>query len=276
MDMEASRAGRHAALSERLIEDVQRSIVMNEKPFEYAVILPTYNERKNLPFVVALIDQAFGAAHAEDRYQVVVVDDASPDGTGRVALALQRAFGKERIVLAPRSGKLGLGTAYRHGLAHVSKSCTHVIIMDADLSHHPLAIPQFIAKMERTGADIVSGTRYDGQGGGVCGWDWKRKVTSTVANVLAQTLLAPKGLDDLTGSFRLYRRDVLERVLEHVHTRGYLFQVEAAVRATRQLGFRVEQVPIVFVDRMLYGESKLGGRELFEYLTGMVRLFLVV
>ena len=242
----------------------------------YSVILPTYNERENLPYVVALLDWAFEQAGARERYEVVVVDDGSPDGTAAVARRLRSFLGAERVVLAERPGKLGLGTAYRHGLERVSAACTHVVLMDADLSHHPLALPRMIACAEATAADIVTGTRYGGgHGAGVCGWNWRRKAVSSVANALAQTLLAP-GASDLTGSFRLYRRPVLQQLLAVTHSRGYVFQMEVMVRATRQFGFRVAEVPIVFVDRMFYGESKLGRQDIVEYLLGLWRLFWTV
>jgi dolichol-phosphate mannosyltransferase len=236
----------------------------------YAVILPTYNERENLPFVVELVHQAFSSVSLADRYHLVIVDDNSPDGTLQVARALQKLYGEERLTLAPRSGKLGLGTAYRHGLQRAPTACSRIFLFDADLSHNPLAIPAFIACMDKTQADIVTGTRYLGTGG-VCGWGWKRKITSSAANLLTQWLLDP-GVSDVTGSFRLYRREALEQLLEAVHSRGYVFQMEAMVRATRQFQYHVAEVPIVFVDRMWYGQSKLGYREIVEYLLTLWQL----
>ena len=138
----------------------------------------------------------------------MIVDDNSPDGTQDVVRALQKTYKDKNLLLRPRPGKLGLGTAYVHGLHHASGE--YVIIMDADLSHHPRAIPEFVAEAaRRPGADVVTGTRYV-PGGGVHGWDTRRKLTSRVANYLAHVLLSP-GVSDLTGSFRLYRRDALER-----------------------------------------------------------------
>ncbi len=240
-----------------------------QAPF-YAVILPTYNERNNLPYMVALIEEAFERIGLVERFQVVVVDDGSPDGTLQVAAELQRVYGGKRLVLAPRNGKQGLGTAYRYGMRHVSTACTHVFLMDADLSHNPSAIPEFIRCMEATDADIVTGTRYIGAGG-VSGWDWRRKITSSAANLLTQWIVAP-GVSDVTGSYRLYRRQVLEHLLRAVQPRGYVFQMEVMVRAIRQFHYRVAEVPIVFVDRIWYGESKLGFREIVEYLGTLWRL----
>eukprot|EP00271_Cylindrocystis_brebissonii_P014625 TRINITY_DN3603_c0_g1_i2.p1 TRINITY_DN3603_c0_g1~~TRINITY_DN3603_c0_g1_i2.p1 ORF type:complete len:146 (-),score=19.83 TRINITY_DN3603_c0_g1_i2:761-1198(-) len=133
----------------------------------------------------------------------------------------------------------------------------------------PKYIPEFIKKQHETGADIVTGSRYM-PGGGVCGWDLRRKVTSRGANVLAHTLLWPK-VSDLTGSFRLYRKDVLAKLMREVTSKGYVFQMEMIVRATRA-GCNIQEVPIVFVDRM-YGSSKLGGAEIVQFVQGLLWLF---
>ena len=120
--------------------------------------------------------------------------------------------------------------------------------------------------------DVVTGTRYV-PGGGVHGWDTRRKLTSRVANYLAHVLLNP-GVSDLTGSFRLYRKDALERMVRSVKSKGYVFQMEIIVRC-KKAGLRVAEVPISFVDRV-YGTSKLGGAEIIGYLKGLIRLFLTV
>lgn len=158
--------------------------------------------------------------------------------------------------------------------------------MDADFSHHvsyvsticprhmltylqPEAIPEFIAKQKTKDYDIVTGTRYMGDGG-VYGWDLKRKLVSRGANFLASTLLQPK-VSDLTGSFRLYKKPVLAKIIAATKSKGYVFQMEMMVRA-RSFGFTIGEVPISFVDR-LYGESKLGGDEIVQYLKGVWMLF---
>lgn len=230
----------------------------------YSVILPTYNERENLPLIFYLLHKMFTREKLE--FEVVVVDDSSPDGTLKVAQKLSQSYG--HVTIVSRKGKLGLGSAYSAGLA-ASKG-DRVILMDADLSHHPEIIPKMILKMKDTNCDIVTGTRY-AQGGGVAGWDLKRKVTSRGANVLADWLLNP-GVSDLTGSFRLYERDVLAKILPLVKSTGYAFQMEIVVLA-RKMSCTIEEVPISFVDR-LYGESKLGPREIYLYLQGLLHLFL--
>lgn len=207
-------------------------------------------------------------------WEVIIVDDGSPDGTQDIAKQLQKVWGSDRIVLKPRAGKLGLGTAYVHGLQFATGN--FVIIMDADFSHHPKYIPEMIKIQKESNADIVSGTRYAKRGdlkGGVYGWDLIRKFTSRGANLIADVMLMP-GVSDLTGSFRLYRKNVLEKVITSTESKGYSFQMEMMVRA-KALGYKVEECPITFVDR-LYGDSKLGGDEIVGYLKGVFMLWLKV
>ncbi|TPX49271.1 hypothetical protein SeMB42_g02669 [Synchytrium endobioticum] len=188
---------------------------------KYSVLLPTYNERENLPVVVYLLNQAFISNNLS--YEIIIIDDASPDGTLEVAKQLQNVYGQEQIILRPRPGKLGLGTAYVHG----SQSATgnFIIIMDADFSHHPKFIPEFVRLQTLHNYDIVTGTRY-AEGGGVYGWDLKRKLISRGANFVASLILNP-GVSDLTGSFRLYKRHVFDRVLASSEpSKGYVFQME--------------------------------------------------
>ena len=126
--------------------------------------------------------------------------------------------------------------------------------------------------MEETGSDLISGTRYK-TGGGVYGWDLNRKMTSRVANFLAATMLNPSA-SDLTGSFRLYKKDVLAKIMPLVKARGYVFQMEIITRA-QYMGYKIDEVPITFPDR-IFGESKLGANEIVSYLKGLVDLFLDV
>ncbi|KAF1336034.1 Dolichol-phosphate mannosyltransferase, partial [Globisporangium splendens] len=260
---------------------------------KYSVLLPTYNERENLPLIVWLLEKSFRENSLE--YEIVIVEDNSPDGTLQVALDLQSIYGKDRIVILPRKGKLGLGSAYRDGLKMATGD--YVFLMDADLSHHPKFIPEFIKceceiddhthecglltmqmmflffhihrKQAEKDYDIVTGTRYI-SGGGVYGWDLRRKLTSRVANYLATVLLNPS-VSDLTGSFRLYKRAVIEDIMSSIQGLGYVFQMEILVRA-RQRQYSIAEVPITFVDR-IYGESKLGAGEIVAYLKGLLNLF---
>lgn len=235
---------------------------------KYSVLLPTYNERENIAIVVQLLTEVFSKCGLD--YEVIVIDDNSPDGTQEVVKQLQRAYGSDRVVLKPRPGKLGLGTAYRHGLQFATG--TWLFLMDADLSHHPKYIPDFIRQQQATQSDIVTGSRYIAQGG-VAGWNLSRKLTSRGANILAKRFLGAS-VSDLTGSFRLYRREALEKLLGVVTAKGYAFQMEIVVRA-QYMGFKISEVPIVFVDR-LFGDSKLGANEFITFLKGLLRLFLVL
>ncbi|KAL3090921.1 hypothetical protein niasHS_007296 [Heterodera schachtii] len=212
---------------------------------KFSILLPTYNEAENLPICLWLIIKYLKGLS----YEVIIIDDNSPDGTQEVAKSLQKEFGAGRIKLLTREGKLGLGSAYVFGLKQAQGE--FVILMDADLSHHPRHIPEMVTLQEKHGYDIVTGTRY-AMGGGVSGWDFRRKMISRGANFLAQFLLQP-GVSDLTGSFRLYRKSVLSKLVVESVSKGYVFQMEMMFRAKKG-GFSIGEVPIEFVDRF-YGES---------------------
>ncbi|KAK7586220.1 hypothetical protein V9T40_004096 [Parthenolecanium corni] len=232
---------------------------------KYSILLPTYNEKENLPIIVWMIVKYMSASKFD--FEIIIIDDGSPDGTLDVAKQLVKIFGEDKIILRPREKKLGLGTAYMHGLK--SSTGNFIILMDADLSHHPKYIPQFIGKQKTDNSDIVTGTRYAGDGG-VNGWDFRRKLISCGANFLTQFLLRP-GVSDLTGSFRLYKKPVLEKLIENCVSKGYVFQMEMIVRA-RQYKYTISEVPIAFVDR-LYGESKLGASEIVQFVKGLLYLY---
>ncbi|XP_076672599.1 dolichyl-phosphate mannosyltransferase subunit 1 [Andrena cerasifolii] len=246
----------------KLTKNDIKELARNDK---YSILLPTYNEVENLPIIIWLIIKYMD--ESELNYEIIVIDDGSPDGTLDMAKQLQKMYGEDKIVLRPREKKLGLGTAYMHGMKHATGN--FVVIMDADLSHHPKFIPKMVEQQRYLDLDIVSGTRY-AQGGGVYGWDFKRKLISRGANFLTQILLRP-GASDLTGSFRLYKKEVLEKLIRSCVSKGYVFQMEMIVRA-RQFDYTIGEVPISFVDRV-YGESKLGGSEVFQFVKGLLYLF---
>lgn len=232
----------------------------------YSVILPTYNERENLPLMISMLNRAFECSKLQ--YEVIIVEDNSPDGTFEVATKLSAVYGTDKIRILARPGKLGLGSAYIDGLALCKGE--FVFLMDADMSHHPKHIPEFIRKQAEENYDIVTGTRY-ALGGGIAGWDFKRVLTSRGANLLATLLLSPS-VSDLTGSFRLYKKHVLEDLMKSVKGRAYVFQMEVILRA-QYSGCSIAEVPIIFVDR-LYGESKLGATEVVSYAKGLWGLFM--
>ena len=144
--------------------------------------------------------------------------------------------------------------------------------MDADLSHHPKFIKDMIRVQKQADYDIVTGTRYI-KNAGVYGWDLKRKLVSRGANLVSATVLRPN-VSDVTGSFRLYKKDILQQVIEKTESKGYTFQMEMMVRA-RVMGCRIAEVPITFVDRV-YGDSKLESSEVAEYALGVLSLWLKV
>ncbi|OII78127.1 glycosyl transferase [Cryptosporidium andersoni] len=233
---------------------------------DYTVIIPTYNERQNVGILVKLLFESF--SELRTTWELIIVDDSSPDGTADAVQQLQEYYKEVQMKLISREGKLGLGSAYIEGFKHSNGE--FIILMDCDLSHHPKYIPQLIAKQNQGDFDIVSGSRYI-HGGGISGWPWYRVLISYGANMLGRILLQPKATD-LTGSFRLYRRHVFKRILEYnMMSKGYAFQMEIIVLATR-LGYSVADVPILFVNR-LYGTSKLGKNEIWGYIKGLVKLF---
>ncbi|CAO1334167.1 unnamed protein product [Diamesa serratosioi] len=235
---------------------------------KYSILLPTYNERDNLPIIIYLLVKTLD--EQKINYEIIVIDDGSPDGTLDVAKQLVGIYGADKILLRPRASKLGLGTAYKHGIEHATGN--YIILMDADLSHHPKFIPQFIELQKKHNYDVVSGTRYSGDGG-VYGWDFKRKLISRGANFLSQFLLRPKA-SDLTGSFRLYKKDVLSKLISVCTSKGYVFQMEMIVRA-RALNYTIGEVPITFVDRV-YGQSKMGATEIVQFASSLLYFFATV
>jgi len=235
------------------------------KANKYTILLPTYNEVDNLPFMIWLINDAF--TKSGYNWEVIIIEDSSPDNTLEAALRLQKIFGVSRIVIHSRPGKMGLGSAYIDGIELATGN--FIIIMDADMSHHPKEIAKFIEKQAQSDFDIVTGTRYTGDGG-VWGWNLKRKFISRTANYIADCLLNLQ-VSDITGSFRLYKKSVLKHLMSVCESTGYVFQMEMIVRA-KQYKYTIGEVPITFVDR-IFGESKLGGVEIGMYLNGLLSFF---
>ncbi|MCR8694959.1 polyprenol monophosphomannose synthase [Rhodococcus sp. C26F] len=219
------------------------------------VIIPTYNERENLGRIITRLHAALPHTH------VLVVDDGSPDGTGDLADDLAAA--DERIAVLHRTEKNGLGAAYiagfRWGLAH---DYTVLVEMDADGSHAPEQLHLLLEKVD-AGADLVLGSRYV-PGGTVVNWPWHREVLSRGGNIYSRLALGVS-IQDITGGYRAYRREVLEKLdLDAIASHGYCFQVDLAWR-TLQAGFTVAEVPITFTEREI-GESKMNGNIVQEAL----------
>jgi dolichol-phosphate mannosyltransferase len=217
------------------------------------VVLPTYNEADNLEAIVAAVRAVLPAPR-----RVLVVDDRSPDGTGRIADGL--ASTHDDVEVLHRPGKRGLGPAYVAGFERALAGRAGLVAqMDADRSHDPADLPRLLAAAED--ADLVLGSRYV-EGGGVAEWGPLRRAVSRGGCAYARRVLGV-GIRDLTGGFKVFRREVLEAIdLPSLASLGYAFQVETTYRALRR-GFRVAEVPIVFRDRRV-GESKMSRRIVLE------------
>ena len=222
------------------------------------VLLPTYDERENLDRILDAI------LEAQPEFEVLVIDDGSPDGTGEIADA--RAQDDPRIHVLHRRGKEGLGKAYLAGfdwaLAH-ERGFTHVFEMDADFSHNPRDLGPLLRACTEGRADLAIGSRYV-PGGGTRGWPWHRELLSRGGGLYARAILGLP-IRDPTAGFICLTRHTLECLdLRAIETRGYGFQIELKYRAVRA-GLRVVEIPIVFVERER-GQSKMSGKIAAEAL----------
>jgi dolichol-phosphate mannosyltransferase len=225
------------------------------------VVVPTYNEALNIERLIAAI-LAQGP-----QFDVLVVDDGSPDGTGDLVAAL--AAQSPRVQLLRRVGKLGLGTAYVAGFREgLRQGYRYLCEMDADFSHQPDYLPVLLAVAERA-ADVALGSR-NVPGGRVENWSWKRKLISKGGSLYARTILGMP-IRDCTGGFKCFRADVLRRIdLDSITSNGYAFQVEMNYRC-HQAGFRIHELPIVFPDRV-HGQSKMSQRIVWEAAAMVLKL----
>lgn len=225
------------------------------------VVTPTYNERENLPLLTREVRRTLPDA------DLLVVDDASPDGTG--ALADELAAADPHVKVLHRPSKLGLGTAYRDAFARgLAEGYEIFFEMDTDLSHDPAYLPDFLDAVDR-GADVVIGSR-NVPGGSVEGWGLGRHLLSKGGSLYSRAVLG-LGVHDVTSGFKCFTRRALEGIdLHAVRSEGYAFQIEMTYRAIRN-GCRVAEVPIVFVDRRV-GKSKMSRRVFAEAVVTVPRL----
>jgi dolichol-phosphate mannosyltransferase len=224
------------------------------------VIIPTYDEADN---IAVLIKEVLNSAPG---VSALVVDDASPDGTGRIVDDLAAA--NKSVAIIHRPSKLGLGSAYRAGFSRaISEGFELILTMDADFSHDPKIIPELLAGM--TDHDVMIGSRYV-RGGGTVNWDFKRRLLSHGANRFAKLILR-FNTNDNTSGFRCYHRRVLESVrFDEIQSSGYSFLVEILYRCTR-MRFTIGEYPITFVDRR-FGKSKLSRGEILQGVKTLFRL----
>jgi dolichol-phosphate mannosyltransferase len=225
------------------------------------VIIPTYNERENLPNIVPLV------LEQDPRLEVLVVDDNSPDGTGELADELASA--SPRVHVVHRAAKQGLGTAYRAGFRWaIENGYDYVFEMDADFSHDPRHLPKFLEEIQDV--DLVIGSRYLNGRVTVVNWPMPRLMLSYLANVYARWVTGLR-LWDSTGGYKCYRRRVLEGInLDEVRSNGYSFQIETSFRAWKR-GFRIREITITFSDRNV-GRSKMSGAIVREAIWMVWRL----
>lgn len=230
-------------------------------PDRALVIVPTYNERFNIARLIP-------AVLAQDpSLEMLIVDDASPDGTGGVVDAI--AANNDRVHVIHREGKLGLGTAYIAGFGWALERKYDLIFeMDADFSHNPELLPEFLQSVKE--ADVVLGSRYQGGRVNVVNWPMSRLFLSYAANIYARAVTGLP-VSDTTGGFKCFRRNVLESIdLNSVKSNGYAFQIEMSFRAWKR-GFRLVEIPIIFVDRT-EGVSKMSKKIVREAVWMVWRL----
>jgi dolichol-phosphate mannosyltransferase len=227
------------------------------------VIIPTYNEIENIE---KMIRRVFSY---EKQFDVLIIDDNSPDGTAEQVKILMAEF-PERLYLEQRDGKLGLGTAYIHGFKwSLARNYEYTFEMDCDFSHNPDDLIRLYDACHIEGADLVIGSRYC-SGGKVKNWPLGRILMSYFASVYVRMILFI-GIADTTAGFKCYRRNVLQKIkFENVHFKGYAFQI-CMKYAARKHGFKIKEVPITFVDR-LYGTSKMSAGIFKEAFFGVWKM----
>ena len=230
------------------------------------IIIPTYNEREN---VNAIIDAIL---NLDDNFNLLIVDDNSPDGTADIVRGLQNRY-QGRLHLESRKGKLGLGTAYIFGFKWALKRDYNFIFeMDADFSHDPNDLPKLLKACSEDNVDLAIGSRYS-NGVNVVNWPMSRVLLSYFASKYVR-LITRMPIHDTTAGFKCYRRSVLEAIDFHkIRFTGYAFQIEMKFRSWKQ-GFKLQEVPVIFTDRKL-GESKMSSGIIREAVFGVILLKII-
>ena len=228
------------------------------------VIIPTYNEKENIRAIVKAVTEL------ENPFDVLVIDDGSPDGTAAIVKEMMEGEKKGRLFLVEREGKLGLGTAYICGFKWaLEHNYEYIIEMDADFSHNPMDLPKLYDACHNDGYDVSIGSRYI-TGVNVVNWPIGRVLMSYYASQYVRTILGIR-IHDTTAGFVFYRRKVLQTIdLDAIRFKGYAFQIEMKY-SSLCLGFKVKEVPVIFVNREL-GTSKMSGGIFSEALFGVIKL----
>ena len=228
------------------------------------IIIPTYNEKENIEAIIRAINDL------DRKFDILVIDDGSPDGTAAIVKELMKDEFAGKLHIIERSGKLGLGTAYITGFKWaIEQKYDYIFEMDADFSHAPADLPRLFAACHDEGYDVAVGSRYI-TGVNVVNWPIGRVLMSYYASAYVRTVLGIR-LRDTTAGFVCWKREVLETIsLDDVRFKGYAFQIEMKYTALR-LGFKIKEVPVVFVNREL-GTSKMSGGIFGEAFFGVMRL----
>ena len=227
------------------------------------VIIPTYNEKENIENIIRAV------FNLPEMFDILVIDDNSPDGTASIVKGLQNEF-SQRLHIIERKGKLGLGTAYIAGFKWaIEHRYDYIFEMDADFSHNPEDLLRLKAACRDNGADVAIGSRYV-SGVNVVNWPMGRVIMSYYASKYVRIITGMK-IHDTTAGFVCYRREVLETMeLDKIQFKGYAFQIEMKFTA-KMCGFNIQEVPIIFINRVL-GESKMSGGIFSEAVFGVIKL----
>lgn len=227
------------------------------------VIIPTYNEKENIENIIRAVFSL------EKRFDILVIEDNSPDGTAQIVSRLMKEF-PERLHMIERKGKLGLGTAYITGFKWgLENGYEYIFEMDADFSHNPADLPRLYNACSEEGADLAIGSRYI-TGVNVVNWPMGRVLMSYYASKYVRFITGIP-VHDTTAGFKCYRRKVLETIdLDNIHFKGYAFQIEMKF-TTYKFGFKIKEVPVIFINREL-GTSKMSGGIFSEALFGVIKL----
>jgi len=234
------------------------------------IVIPTYKERENIQRLIPAIQGVLSSHGLADSATILIVDDNSPDGTGQLAEEMAQSYGNIHVLHRP--AKMGLGSAYMEGFTYALQELNSeaVFQMDADLSHDPKYLPEFLSKLVE-GYHVVVGSRKI-PGGQTIGWGLYRRLTSSVANQLARHLCGIK-VRDVTSGYRAFTQGALQEAeYPAIKAKGYAFQVEILFKCQRR-GLKIAEIPIIFVNRKME-ETKLNRGEMLNFLSTCLRLFL--